>query len=90
MAAMEAMLAGVPVIAPDDGGPIARRTAGGAGVLVDATDASDVAAALALLTPERAAVLGATAREQAESLFLPASVAARTFVGVLRQAAGRL
>jgi glycosyltransferase involved in cell wall biosynthesis len=50
MAAMEAMLAGVPVLAPDDGGSVARRTRDGAGVLVDATDPLDVARALRLLS----------------------------------------
>jgi glycosyltransferase involved in cell wall biosynthesis len=89
MSAMEAMLAGVPVIAPDDGGPVARRTAQGAGVLVDATDPKAVAAALTELTPERRAAMGSVARRQAESTFLPASTAARTFVDVLRQAAER-
>jgi glycosyltransferase involved in cell wall biosynthesis len=47
MAAMEAMVAGVPVIAPDDDGAVARRTAAsGSGILVDATDPDSVARAL--------------------------------------------
>ncbi len=86
MAAMEAMLAGVPVMAPDDGGPIARRSAGGAGVLVDATDPASVATALGGLTPDRCRAMGAAAREQAADIFLEAGDAARIFVSVLEGA----
>jgi hypothetical protein len=52
MAAMEAMIAGLPVVAPDDGGTVAARIGHGAGLLVDATDPRSVGQALATLSDD--------------------------------------
>ena len=89
MAAMEAMIAGLPVLAPDDGGAVALRTAGGAGVLVRADDVEEVAAALARISDEGAR--RAMSREAASRAgqFLPAQDAADRLVRVLCEAAHR-
>ena len=52
MAAMDAMIAGLPVLAPDDGGAVALRTADGAGLLVRAENVDQVAAALATISDD--------------------------------------
>ena len=87
MAAMEATIAGTPVMAPDDGGPIALRAARGGGLLVDATDAGSVAAALGQLHPARLQELRSEALSLAPTLFVDAETAARRFVEVLEAAA---
>jgi glycosyltransferase involved in cell wall biosynthesis len=87
MAAMEATIAGTPVLAPDDGGPIARRAARGGGLLVDATDAGSVAAALGQLDPVRLQELRSDALALAPTLFADAETAARRLVDVLETAA---
>ena len=89
MAAMEAMLAGIPVIAPDDGGPVSQRTRDGAGVLVDATDPASVAHALDQLAVETREGCCEEARCRAEALFESATQASRRFSAVLAQAANR-
>ncbi|GAA1922033.1 glycosyltransferase family 4 protein [Nocardioides marmoribigeumensis] len=90
MAAMEATLAGVPVLAPDDGGPVGRRVRRGGGLLVDALDPGSVARALGeLADPGRAEALRAEALRLAPELFDTAEVAAARLVRVLRDAVGR-
>ncbi len=89
MSAMEAMLAGIPVIAPNDGGPVGARIQQGAGMLVNARDALSVREALRELTPPVRAALGEEARRRAETLFSTAPVAAERFVRVLGVAARR-
>ncbi|RJK97909.1 glycosyltransferase [Vallicoccus soli] len=59
MAALEAMVAGTPFLALDDGGPVARRAAGGCGVLVGRAEPAAVAAALAGLDAAARERLGA-------------------------------
>lgn len=49
MSAMEAMIAGLPVIAADDDGTVARRVDAGAGLLVDPASAHSIAVALGRL-----------------------------------------
>jgi glycosyltransferase involved in cell wall biosynthesis/GT2 family glycosyltransferase len=53
MSAMEAMIAGLPVLAPDDDGPVAKRTRDGAGLLVRTADAGAIAAALGELSDDQ-------------------------------------
>lgn len=84
MTAMEAMIAGVPVIAPDDGGPVGQRIADGAGVLVDATSSESIAQALLGLTPDVRQAFGTEARRRASSMFSTPEVAAARFVDTLR------
>ena len=90
MAAMEATIAGTPVLAPDDGGPIATRVLRGGGLLVDAASAGSVATALGTLTPARLDQLRAECLALAPTLFDDATTAARRLVAVLDSAvAGR-
>jgi GT2 family glycosyltransferase len=90
MAAMEAMLAGVPVIAPDDGGDVSRRVAGGAGLLVDASSPEGVAAALRDLDdPVVRERMGHVAQERSASLFQDAGTSAGRLVKILTSAAHR-
>lgn len=89
MAAMEAMVAGVPVLAPDDGGAVAARTADGAGILVDPTDAADVATALRTLSgTERHRAASAAARARAGQ-FASADASADRLVRLLAETAHR-
>lgn len=83
MAAMEATIAGTPVVAPDDGGPVAVRVARGGGLLVDPTSTASVADALEQLTPARVAQLRHEALALAPELFDDAHTAAARLVAVL-------
>ncbi len=87
MSAMEATLAGVPVLAPDDGGPVGARVRRGGGLVVDALDPASVASALReLADPSRATALRAEALALAPQLFDTAETAAARLVRVLRSA----
>ena len=88
MAAMEATIAGTPVVAPDDGGPVAARVSRGGGLLVDPTSVDSVAAALEQLTPARVAQLRHEALSLAPQLFDDAGTAAARLVAVLDAAVG--
>lgn len=89
MVAMEAMLAGVPVIAVDDGGPIARRVGDAAGVLVPVDDPKAVARALAVLEDAGTrAKMGEAGRERT-SRHPDAPACAQRVVRVLTEAAHR-
>lgn len=88
MTALEAMLAGVPVVAVA-GGPVVRRLAGRAGLAVGPGDPAAVAAALHQLTdPRLRARLGAAGRELAAG-HPDAAQTAERLVGVLARVAGR-
>ena len=74
---VEAMLAGVPVVAPDRGGGTEIVRDGVDGVLVDVEDRAALAAAITglLQDPGRAASLAASARRRAETEFTAARMA---------------
>ena len=82
-AAMEAMIAGIPVVAPDDGGAVANRVRDGAGVLVDAAAPVSLGEALRELSvdPVRAAMAREASR-RAERFSTAEEVAGR-FVRLL-------
>jgi glycosyltransferase involved in cell wall biosynthesis len=68
---VEAMLRGVPAVAPSEGGPAEIVRHGEDGLLVDPADAPRLAEAVISLgrDPERRAAMGAAGRERALSLF---------------------
>lgn len=74
---LEAMQAGVPVIAPDEGGPPEIVREGVDGLLVDPSDRGALAAAIVALArdPERRARMGAAGRERVASAFTAARMA---------------
>jgi glycosyltransferase involved in cell wall biosynthesis len=78
---VEAMLAGVPVVAPDRGGGTEVVRDGIDGVLVDVEDPSALAGAIVglLRDDERRARLGAAARMRAEREFTAARMAQETW-----------
>jgi len=97
LTALEAQLAGVPVIAVDDGGPVARRigpqpfgaVSHSAGLLVPPADPAAVAGALgALSDPETRAALGAEGRRRSAGHPDAVTQAAR-FAAVLAETARR-
>jgi glycosyltransferase involved in cell wall biosynthesis/GT2 family glycosyltransferase len=88
MTALEAMTAGVPVLAVE-GGPIERRMAGRAGVVVPTAAPPAIAARLAdLRDPLRRAALGKAGRELARD-HPDAAAGAGRLCAVLAEAAGR-
>ena len=78
---VEAMLAGVPVVAPDRGGGTEIVRDGVDGVLVDVEDRAALSAAIVglLQDPARAARLAASGRRRAESEFTAARMAAQAW-----------
>jgi glycosyltransferase involved in cell wall biosynthesis len=97
LTALEAQLAGVPVMAVDDGSPVARRVGArpfgavhrSAGLLVPPADPEAVARALAALSdPEVREALGAEGRRRSESHPDAATQAAR-FSALLAEVAHR-
>ncbi|MGH3383391.1 MAG: glycosyltransferase [Nocardioidaceae bacterium] len=89
MAAMEATIAGLPVVAPDDGGAVARRARDGAGLLVDATSPSDVASALGVLADDASRAAMAAEADRRAGQFPSAADSAHRLVGLLSAAAHR-
>jgi glycosyltransferase involved in cell wall biosynthesis len=78
---VEAMLAGVPVVAPDRGGGTEVVRDGVEGLLVDVDDPAALAAAIVRLLgdPELRARLGAAGRRRAETEFTAARMAAQAW-----------
>lgn len=74
---VEAMVAGVPVVAPDHGGPTESVRHGVDGLLVDPTDAEALASAIAdlLADPGRRAAMGAAGRQRALERFTASGMA---------------
>lgn len=89
MAAMEAMIAGLPVLAPDDGGAVALRTAVGAGLLVRAENVDEVAAALATISDDGVRCAMSRVAASRAGQFRPAGTAADRLASVLCDAAHR-
>jgi glycosyltransferase involved in cell wall biosynthesis len=87
---VEAMLAGVPVVAPDRGGGTEIVRDGVEGLLVDVDDAAALAAAITRLLrdPELRARLAAGGRGRAEAEFTAARMAAQAWELVRSLAAG--
>lgn len=88
---VEAMLAGVPVVAPNDGGPPEIVRDGLDGLLVDVTDARALADAILglLRDPARRRSLGAAGRARALERFSAARMAAEAWAVAADVAAGR-
>jgi glycosyltransferase involved in cell wall biosynthesis len=88
---VEAMLAGLPVVAPREGGPVEIVRDGVDGLLVDVTDAGAVAAAVLSLVgdPALRARMGAAGRERALERFTAERMARENWELVARVASGR-
>ncbi len=91
MAAVEAMLAGLPVVAPDDDGPVGRRVReAGAGVLVDADSPASIARALASLDDDQVLHrMRERALSHVSDYVVGAEESARRFSQILSSAARR-
>jgi len=87
---VEAMLRGVPVVAPAEGGPLETLRDGTDGILVDAKDTDALAAAVVRLAgdPELRNVMGAAGRERALREFTAEAMARRAWAVVQSVAAG--
>lgn len=87
---VEAMQAGVPVVAPDQGGPPEIVREGVDGLLVDPTDRARLAAAIVALAadPARRARMGTAGRERAATTFTASRMAAEAWSLAGRVAAG--
>ena len=88
-AAMEAMIAGLPVLAPDDGGAVANRVRDGAGMLVDAAAPASVAQALSALSDDAARQAMAEEAGRRAERFSTAEQVAERFVRLLCRASLR-
>lgn len=87
---VEAMLRGIPVVAPREGGPLETVRDGVDGILVDPQDTDALAAAVVRLAddPDLRTAMGAAGRERALSDFTAEAMARRAWAVALSVAAG--